>query len=136
MKKKNNWFIYAYPEMYGGLHGMYNYDVAYDLTYDEVCDWAFELAYETVESYLRVDEIYTEEDFMEDCYNGAEWNDCYKEEYWDTFDEVMREQCSFEVYPIKDGVTEADYIKWQKENMEPRDFIERYCRELTNEDYI
>ena len=82
MKKRNNWFIFAYPEMYGGLHGMYNYEVAYNLTYDEVCDWAFELAYETVESYLRVDEIYTEEDFMEDCYNGAEWNDCYKEEYW------------------------------------------------------
>ena len=26
--------------------------------------------------------------------------------------------------------------KWQKENMEPRDFIERYCHQLTEEDYV
>lgn len=128
------YFIYAYPEMYGGLHGMYNYELTDDTTYDVACDWGHELAYETVESYLRADEIYSTEDYMNDYYDGEEYDERYHEGYWDAFEEVMQEQCAYEVWPLKDGVTEEDYIKWQKENMEPRDFIERYCRELTEED--
>ena len=133
---EKNWFIYAYPDMYGGLHGMYNYEVASDISYDEACNWGHELAYETVESYLSIDEIYSHEDFMDENYNGAEWDDRFEDEYWEIYEEAMQEQCAFEVWPFKDGVAIADYEKWQKENMEPRDFIEHYCRQLTEEDYI
>ena len=136
MKKTNNWFIYAYPEMYGGLHGMYNYDIAFDLSYEEVCNWGAELAYETAESFLRADEIYSQEEFMEDNYDGEEWDERYREEYWDAFDEMMQDAGSFEVYPLKDEVTEEDFHNWEKENMEPHDFIRRYCRQLTDEDCI
>ena len=128
------YFIYAYPEMYGGLHGMYNYELTDDIDYAAACEWGSDLAHDTVTQFLHEDEIYSHEDYMQDNYNGAEWDDRYEEDYWDTFNEVMEEQSSFSIWPLKDGVTEEDYIKWQKENMEPRDFIERYCRELTEED--
>lgn len=51
MNEKKNWFIYAYPATYGGLHGMYNYEIAFNMSYEEACNWGSELAYETVESY-------------------------------------------------------------------------------------
>ena len=127
MNERKNWFIYAYPATYGGLHGMYNYEIAFNMSYEEACNWGSELAYETVESYLRADEIYSTEDFMEEFYDGAEWDEQYRDEYWDSFEEVMQDECAFEVWPLKDGVTEADYYKWQKENQEPHDFIQRYC---------
>ena len=95
-----------------------------------------DLAHDTVTQFLHEDEIYSHEDYMQDNYNGAEWDDRYEEDYWDTFNEVMEEQSSFSIWPLKDGVTEEDYIKWQKENMEPEDFIKRFCREFTEKDYI
>ena len=55
-------------------------------------------------------------------------------EYYDVLDEIISEYISYEVYPLKDEVAEADYEAWQKENLEPEDFIRRYCRELTEED--
>ena len=64
---------------------------------------------------------------MEEFYDGAEWDEQYEDEYWDIFEEVMQDECAFEIWPLKDGVTEEDYYKWQKENQEPRDFIQRYC---------
>ena len=130
------YFIYAYPEMYGGLHGMYNYDLTDDTTYEAACDWGQELAMETVESFLRAEEIYSKEDFMNDYYDNEEYDDRYEEAYWDALDEVMQEAGDYEIWPLKDGVTEDDYNKWQKENMEPQDFIERYCRKLTDEDCV
>lgn len=130
-----NWFIYAYPEKYGGLHGAFDYDLV-QCNYNEACEIGYELAYSVVESFLREDEIYSHEAYMQEFHNGAEWDECYNNEYWDIFDEVMQEQCSYEIYPLKEGVTEEDYKKWQKENMPPHDFIQRYCREFTNKDFI
>lgn len=128
------YFIYAYPETYGGLHGMYRYELAECDSYQEACEWGFELAAETVDSYLSVDQIYSTEDYMNDYYNGAEWDERYREDYWDIFNEVREEECSYNIYPLKDGVTEEDFHNWEKENMGPEDFIHRYCRQLTEED--
>ena len=61
---EKNWFIYAYPDMYGGLHGMYNYNVAFDLSYEEACNWGAELAYETVRLEIEAaDNKYKGNDF-------------------------------------------------------------------------
>lgn len=124
------YFIYAYPDMYGGRHGMYNSELVECNDFEEACECGYELAYETVESYLRADEIYSQEDFMKDFYDDAEWNDSYNEEYWDAFDEVMQDQCGYEIYTLKDGVTKEDYDNWLKENMPPEDFIKRYCKPI------
>ena len=128
------YFIYAYPAKYGGLHGCYDYTMVESDSYNEVCIWAYELAYDTVERYLRADEIYSTDDYMYDEHDGEEWDECYKDDYWDAFNEAMEEQCEYEIYAFKDGVTEADYDRWLKENMPPRDFIKRYCRQLTDEE--
>ena len=121
------YFIYAYPERYGGLHGMYNYELTDNISYDLALEWGHDLAYETVEQYLHADEIYSENDYMEEYHDGEEWDDKYKEEYWDIFDEVMQDECSFEIYQLKEGYDETTYEEWQKENMPPQDFIKRFC---------
>ena len=100
------YFIYAYPEMYGGYHGAFDYDLVQCNNYDEACEIGYELAYGTVETFLRDDEIYSHEDYMQEYHDGAEWDERYNDEYWDIFDEVMQEQCSYEVYSLKEGVTE------------------------------
>lgn len=123
-------FIYAYPEMYGGLHGMYNYELTDDISYDAACEWGYDLASETVDQFLYEDQIYSHEDYMADNHNGEEWNDKYEEDYWEAFNEAHEEQCAYEVYELKDGYDESTYQNWQKENLEPRDFIRRFCKTI------
>lgn len=48
---------------------------------------------------------------------------------------VINDNCfSYELYPLKNNVTQEDYNEWKKENMPPDDFIKRYCREFTEDD--
>ena len=131
------YFIYAKEGLYEGLHGVYDYGL-YDCdSYKNACDIGAELSREVIDAYIRPeDSYYSSEDYCED--NGySGWRDEYEDDYFEALDEVINDNyLSYEVWPLKDGVTEEDYIKWQKENMEPRDFIKRYCRELTEEDCV
>ena len=128
-------FIYAYPEKYGGLHGMYRYELTECNDYQEACEDGCELAEEAVDSYLREDEIYSIYEYMNEYHNGEEWDECYREDYEDIFNEAREDAGSYEIFPLKDGVTEQDFHNWEKENREPRDFIRRYCRQVIEEDY-
>lgn len=132
-----NWyFIYTYPASYGGYHGMYEYNLIGCTDYQEACEVAHEMACETVDRYLRADEILSQEEFMDLYCESEEWDDEYETEYWDAVAEAIEDEADFEIYLLKDGYTFEDYRNWQKENMEPEDFIKRYCRRLTDEDCI
>lgn len=123
------YFILAYTESYGTLHGMYDYELAECDTYEEACEWALDLAREVVDSYLHVDDIYSEEDYMSDN-DIDEWDECYRDDYWDVFNEAREAECAFEIYQLKDEYNEDTFRAWERENMPPRDFIERYCKSL------
>ena len=129
-----NYFIYAYSSRYGGLHGMYRYDFVTCENFEEACEYAYELAGEVVDFYLRTEEIYSKKDYMNDVYNGEEWDDRYYEDYWYYFEEMRQEECAYEVYQIKEGVTEEDFRNWDKKNMGPKDFIKHYCLPWTVEE--
>ena len=128
------YFIYAKEGMYEGLHGIYDYTLYDAASYEDACDTAEGMSRDVIDSYVRPEDVYyTQEDFCEE-QGYDEWDESYWGEYYDMLDEIISGYISYEVYPLKDGVTEADYKAWQKENLEPEDFIRRYCRELTEED--
>lgn len=130
------YFIYAKEGLYEGLHGVYDYGL-YDCdSYEDACDIRAELSHEVIDTYIRPeDSYYSPEDYCED--NGhSEWRDEYEDDYFEALDEVIKDNyLSYEVYPLKDNVTKKDYDEWIKENMPPSDFIQHYCRQLTEEDY-
>lgn len=90
---------------------------------------------DVIDSYIRPEDIYyTPEDYYED--NGYDkWQDEYESDYYEALDEIINDDyLSYEIYPLKDNVTQKNYDKWVKENMLPRDFIRRCCRQLTEDD--
>ena len=130
------YFIYAKEGMYEGLHGIYDYGLYDASSYEDACNTAEEMSRDVIDSYVRPEDVYyTQEDFCEE-QGYDEWDESYWGEYYDALDEITSGYISYEVYPLKNGVTEADYEAWQKENLEPEDFIRRYCRQLTEEDYV
>jgi hypothetical protein len=129
------YFIIAHTESYGTLHGMYDYELDEYDTYEEACERGLDLAREVVDRYLHVDDIYSEEDYMSD--NGIdEWDECYRDNYWDVFNEAREAECAFEIYQLKDGYNEDTFRVWEKENMPPDDFINRYCENIDFNSYI
>ena len=129
------YFIYATEGKYEGLHGIYDYGCYNCNSYEDACTLGAELSHDVIDSYIRPeDDYYTPEDYCED--NGYdEWRDEYESDYYEALDEIINEDyLSYELYPLKEGVTLDDYLEWTKENMPPRDFIERYCRQLTEDD--
>lgn len=84
--------------------------------------------------YLRADEILSQEKFMDLYYESEEWDDQYETEYWDAVAEAIEDEACFDVYLLDDEYTYEDYLNWQKENMEPEDFIKRYCHQITEID--
>ena len=134
MKLMKWYFIYTYPATYGGLHGMYDYDLVGCSDFQEACDVGHEMACETVERYLRADEILSQEEFMDLYYESEEWDDQYETEYWDAVAEAIEDEACFDIYLLDDEYTYEDYLNWQKKNLEPEDFIKRYCRQITQID--
>lgn len=130
------YFIYAKEGMYEGLHGIYDYALLDCSSYEEACEYGEEISREVIDSYVRPEDIYyTQDDFCEE-QGYDEWSEDYWNEYYDILDEIIQSYVSYEIYLLKDGVTKQDYQNWQKENREPQDFIYRYCRQLTEKDYI
>lgn len=112
--------------MYRGLHGIFDYDMV-ECDYEEACDIGCEMSRDVIDSYIRPeDTYYSIDDFCEE-HGYDEWNDDYQSEYYDELDEICGEYIYFEVYKVKDTVTMEDYKAWQHENMEPHDFVEKYC---------
>ena len=121
------YFIFAAEDMYRGLHGVYDYDMIDCADYDEACQIGCDMSRDVIESYMRPEDVYyTPEDFCDE-YGYDEWDDSYQSEYYEALDEACGDFIYYEVYPVKPEVTFEDYEKWQKENMEPRDFIKRFC---------
>lgn len=130
--RRNNmyYFIFAAEDMYRGLHGIYDYDMVECIDYNEACEIGCEMSRYVIDSYIRPEDIYySQEDFCVD-QGYDEWNEDYWNEYYECLDEVIDGYVYFEVYAVKPEVTFEDYQAWQHENMEPHDFIERFCTQI------
>ena len=124
------YFIYAYPASYGGLYGMYLYDLVNCNCYEDAVTIAAEMARDVIWDYRPDERFYTREDYCQEM-GYDDWDDEYEDDYQCALDERVEEEVEFEIYELRDGVEEEDYSVWTEENEEPSDFIEKYCKTLT-----
>lgn len=103
MSKFKNYFIYAYDEMYGGLHGMYDYVWLFDSTIGDAEEYGYQMSNDVIDSYS-----------------------CIYESFED--DEEREMDIAYEVWEIKDGVTYEDIRRADQEGLTPREIIEKFCK--------
>lgn len=119
-----NLFIYAYDNLFGGLHGMYNYTFYEADTEKEAQETALELSCEVIDSYSDITEQLEEDaDFCCDDRDSDEWSSAY--------DEAVLQDTAYEIYALKDEVKdktedELDELVYQEG---VKRFIEKYCEE-------
>lgn len=127
---RNRYFIYAYPDMYDGLHGMWDFEITEDVSYEGACEDGKELALQVIETYMRPEEeLYTREDFIEESYYD-EWDDSYEDEYYEALDEIIFDEAAFEVWHIRDDVPDDIIRQWEKHPDDPKEFIKEYCEHV------
>lgn len=119
---KKNWFIYAYPETYGGLHGMYDYVAIENCLEEDAIETGSEMPYEVFESYGLENELYPYSDYEQECLEVGDTPT--EEEYWNRIADLMDDECAYEIYILKDNV-DVNFINSLHED--PREIIKQYC---------
>ena len=106
------YFIYAYDNLYQGLHGMYDW-IIYEGPFKEACKTGQEMSRDVIEAYSCIYDELTdgleEEDFEDEIYNDI----------------------AYEIYELKENAPTDDEI--YNLNWDPRDIIDEYC--VLGEDY-
>ena len=105
--EKKRYFIYAYDEFYGGLHGMYDMTFL-EGDYQEAEMYGHEMSNSVIESYS---EIY-EQLFM----------DCETEEEQE---EALAEDITYEIYELCDDAPSFEEL--EDMNLDPQSYIEEFC---------
>ena len=119
----NRWFVYAYPTSYGGLHGMYDWEVITDISYSEACFEGMEMAREVIENYRIFDKDDLMNQFLTE-YNMEEKDEINMDDFYDWMEPLIAEECSYEVYPLR---PEVDIETVYHDNDEPGNLIKKYC---------
>ena len=116
-------FIYAYPGIYGGLHGMYNWDVVECNSIEEAQQIGLEQAMEIFDSYDLDDEYYSRIDYLTD-HSLDHWDDSYEDDYYDILENCKVNDCEYEIYELKPNVDVNEVLHC---NLDPRSIIKKYC---------
>lgn len=117
-------FVYAYDNLYGGLHGMYDYIFCEADSYKEAEETAIDLSCDVIESYYDITEqLEQDADFFSDDRDSDEWSSAY--------DEAVLQDTAYEIYALKDEVKdktqdELDELIYLES---VKGFIEKYCEE-------
>ena len=100
------YFIYAYDNLYQGLHGMYDWTI-YEGSFKEACITGQEMSRDVIEAYSCIYDELTdgleEEDFEDEIYNDT----------------------AYEIYELKEDAPTDEEI--YNLNWDPRDIIDEYC---------
>lgn len=107
--EKKRYFIYAYDDFYGGLHGIYDMRFEY-CTLEDAKDWGIEMSSAVIESYGSAIEEWI--------YAGCET----EEEREDAF----MEDIAFEIYELRNDA--PSFKELEEMNLDPRSYIEEYCK--------
>lgn len=117
-------FIYAYDDLYGGLHGMYDYIFCEADSYKEAEETAIDLSCGVIGSYYDITEQLEEDaDACSDDRDSDEWSSAY--------DEAVLQDTAYEIYALKDEVKDKAQEELDKliDNEGVRGFIDKYCEE-------
>lgn len=112
--------IYAYEDIYGGLHGMHELAVVEAKSEEDAEFIATEMCENVIDSYSEIIENFEENAFAEGLEEGTEEWDASIEEQW-------REDKSYEIYKITKETNESIEILDDKFNNDPEGFLEEYC---------
>lgn len=113
--------IYAYEQIYDGLHGMNTTMIVDCDSESEAEEIAIEASYEVMNSYSSITEAFYEEASEKYEKNTSDWY------YY--VDELMKQNIAYEIYPITDAQGESI---WELENEllnDKKGFIETYCQQ-------
>lgn len=120
-------FIYAYDDLYGGLHGMYDYTF-YEANNERQAEQAEEVAIDlscgVIERYYDITEHLEEEaDLCSDDRDSDEWFNAY--------DEAVMQDTAYEIYALKDEVKDKneDELDELISQEGVSGFIDKYCEE-------
>lgn len=102
------YFIYAYDELYGGQHGIYDFTFFYG-TFKDACSLGCEKSCEVIRSYSFIEE---------NIYEGCETD----EEY----DDALENDIAYEVYEVNDDAPSDDEL--YELNYSPLLYIEEFCK--------
>ena len=116
------YLIYAYENLYGGLHGMCSYTVVEKRDDRDAFETAAQLSREVIDSYDCILQDLEEE--------VREYHDETDDEFADDLEQVIEEDIAYEVYKINvkavdhdPTVEELEDLFWEDEDY----FFEHYC---------
>ena len=112
--------IYAYEDIYGGLHGIHELAVVEVGSKKNAEEIANEMAISVIDSYGGVTES-----FEDEAYNEGYEPDT--EEWQDYIDECYRDDISYEIYKVTKETNESLEELDNKFNNDPEGFLEEYC---------
>lgn len=119
--------IYAYENIYGGLHGISDYAVVEADSYEMAEKFAAELSSDVIDSYLDDEEIREA--------TGIDEDDVF---FTDELDDFYAEDIAYDIYTldeskIRDEISLNSYS--DEFRNDPHEFIEKYKIEGENEFY-
>ena len=104
---KKRYFIYAYDEFYGGLHGMYD-GCFIEGDYEEAEMYGYEMSRSVIESYS---EIY--EQLLADYETEEEQ------------EEALADDIAYEIYELREDAPSFEEL--YDMNLDPQSYIEEFC---------
>lgn len=128
-------FIYAYEQMYQGMHGMYDrcFIEGTDIYDDVAIDEAIDMSLGVIESYSQI--INLIEDEAAECTDYDLQDKEYDQNQWDRLydlylEELMNDDIFYQIFKVKDeyskGKTDT-MLDQETLNLSPEEIIEEYC---------
>ena len=106
--ENKRYFIYAYDEMYNGLHGMYDYRFDF-CSLDSAESYGYEMSYNVIESYSDIYEsLYDEDSTAEE------------------MEEAIQEDIAYEVWELRDDAPSFEEL--EEMDLDPQSYIDEYCK--------
>lgn len=109
------YFVYAYDQSYGGLHGMYDWCFM-ESSYEEAECTAAEMSAEVIDSYadIRCSLFDCEEEEIYERYSEEEIN------------EIIQEDIAYEIYEVRDDAPSFEELEAMY--LDPDSYIMEYCQ--------
>ena len=105
---EKRYFIYAYDEMYNGLHGMYDYRFDF-CSLKSAESYGYEMSYNVIESYSDIYESLYDEDSTDE-----------------EMEEAIQEDIVYEIWELLDDAPSFEEL--EEMNLDPQSYIDKYCK--------
>ena len=109
------YFVYAYDQSYGGLHGMHEWCFM-EGTYTEAMLYGAEMSANVIDSYsdIRYSLFECEDEEIYERYSEEEIN------------EIIEEDIAFDIYEVRDDAPSLEELEAMY--LDPETFIKEYCQ--------